>query len=102
MRIKRIVEQAGLERHARLAVRPQLVNITEDILQDAVDRAPVGDPEGGHLRDTGHAEVEQDGSKAVVGFTAPYAGYVSEGTSDTEADPFFTSAIYQHRDGRRP
>lgn len=86
-----LLARAGAAGEAAASAGPRAS--ADAIAADARERAPVGDPEGGHMRDT--IEVIDQGDVVLVHVGAPYAGYVEYGTSQENypAQPFLRPAV---------
>lgn len=93
----RLVENMDPTKDAVRQVVPQMEALGRLILEDAQRACPV---RTGNLRESGYWRINNTGSipQLEVGFSADYAGFVSEGTSRMPGNAFFKSAIYKVRD----
>jgi HK97 gp10 family phage protein len=87
---------AKLTGDVRGAKRAGMINIVTSVEARAVKAAPV---KKSNLANSGSNEVNQDGSQGIVTFSAPYAGYVHEGTGlygphETKIVPKAKKALY--------
>jgi len=62
---------------ARESRRAGLINVVSEVEARAIKYAPV---KKSNLANSGTSDVNEDGTIGVIKFTAPYAGYVHEGT----------------------
>ncbi len=66
---------------ARGAKKAGMISVVMGVEAIAKRNAPVGEGGGGsNLANSGTSEVNEDGSKGEIRFTAPYSRYVHEGT----------------------
>lgn len=78
------------------ARRAGLINVVSDIESRAIKNAPV---RTSNLANSGTSNVNADGTVGTVAFTAPYAGYVHQGTGlygprKTKIKPKNKKALY--------